>query len=72
MIKNMSAQHRVCSLIGHLEYGKLSKLIPKERMFTRKTVDANGGKTPCPSLAKKLAHQNKIILLILLVIRRII
>ena len=50
----MSVQHRVCSLIGHLEYGKLSKLIPKERMFTRKTVDANGGKTPCPSLAKKL------------------
>lgn len=48
--------HRVRTVIPYLDYGDLSKrkLIPKERMFTAKTIPAKGGKTPCPTLAKKI------------------
>lgn len=48
--------HRVRSLIGYLDYGELSKskILPKEKMFTAKTVPSRGGKTCCPTLAKKL------------------
>ena len=52
----MINKHRVRTLTRYLEYGDLSKrkIIPKERMFTSKTVPGRGGKTPCPTLAKKL------------------
>jgi endonuclease IV len=48
--------HRVRSIIPYLDYSDLSrnKIIPHEKLFTAKFVDSKGGKTPCPTLAKKL------------------
>ncbi len=46
--------HRVRSIIPYLNYKELSPLLPAEKMFTGKTVECRGGKTPCPTLAKKL------------------
>lgn len=48
--------HRVRTLIPFLDYGELTKLkiLPKEKMFTAKTVPSRGGKTPCATLSKKL------------------
>ncbi|HSW76662.1 MAG TPA: TIM barrel protein [Candidatus Saccharimonadales bacterium] len=48
--------HRVRSLIIHLNYGDLIKqqLLPKQKLFTNKTVPSLGGKTICPTLSKKL------------------
>ena len=46
--------HRVRSIIPYLSYKELSKVLPKEKMFTAATVPAKGGKTPSPTLAKKL------------------
>lgn len=46
--------HRVLTLIPFLNYGQLTKILPKEKMFTAKTVPAMGGTTILPALAKKL------------------
>ena len=46
--------HRVRSIIPYLNYKTLTKFLPKEKMFTASTVACKGGKTPCPTLAKKL------------------
>ena len=48
--------HRVRTLIPYLDYTLLtkSKVLPKEKLFTAKTVSSRGGKTPCATLSKKL------------------
>jgi deoxyribonuclease-4 len=48
--------HRVRTLIPHLDYGLLTKnkILPKEKLFTSKTVPSRGGKTPCVKLSKTL------------------
>ena len=46
--------HRVRSIIQYLSYKELSKVLPKEKMFTSKSGPPKGGKTPSPTLAKKL------------------
>lgn len=52
----LDSYHRVRTLIPFLNYTDLVKrnIIPKEKMFTNKTVISLGGKTICPKLAKKL------------------
>lgn len=49
-------QHRVCSLIKYLNYKELTKILPKEKLFTK--IESKGGKTPCPTLAKNLGASN--------------
>jgi len=46
--------HRILTLIPFLNYGQLTKILPKEKMFTTKIVPAIGGTTILPALAKKL------------------
>jgi endonuclease IV len=46
--------HRVLTLIPFLNYGQLSKILPKEKMFTAKTVPTLGGTVILPALLKKL------------------
>jgi hypothetical protein len=52
----LDSYHRVRTLIPFLNYTDLVKrnIIPKEKMFTNKTVISLGGKTICSKLAKKL------------------
>jgi endonuclease IV len=49
-------QHRVRSLITHLNYSELTKakILPKQKFFTTKEVTTLGGTTPNPTLSKKL------------------
>jgi len=49
-------EHRVRTLIPHLNYTSLAKLnvLPKQKIFTNKSVASLGGTTICPTLAKKL------------------
>ncbi len=53
--------HRIRSIVPYLNYKELTPLLPTEKMFTAgrgantaKSVACKGGKTPCPTLAKKL------------------
>lgn len=50
----MDTHHRVRTIIPYLNYKELDKIIPKERMFTAKTIPSVGGKTPNATLAKKM------------------
>jgi len=50
--------HRVLTLIPFLNYGQLSKILPKEKMFTSKVVPCIGGTTILPKLAKELGASN--------------
>lgn len=46
--------HRVLTLIPFLNYGEMTKILPKEKMFTSSVVPCKGGSYFEPKLAKKL------------------
>lgn len=50
--------HRVRSLIPFLCYADMTSILPTEKLFTTKTVQALGGTTISPKLAKKLGPSN--------------
>ncbi len=50
--------HRVRTIIPFLNYKELASLLPAEKMFTSKIVECRGGKTPSPTLAKKMGASN--------------